>query len=143
MCGVYTTLEGRVPQRITEEQMCRVIQCVIEKATSVKEMREAILSCRDPQAEHCMLGRRHSGCSVYSWGAARDIARNFLSGGHETVGCIASCSACGGVKKEEDLQNCACMSAYYCDQSCQKDHWPQHKPGCTAVRKAKKKKQKA
>lgn len=129
-----------VYKNASEEQMCRVLQSIIEKATSVSEMRAAILGCCDPRVAIIDMGTKTGARNTRE---SKDHARNFLRGGDQRfAGYIACCSACGERKQEKKLLICVCSSTYYCDKACQKDHWPQHKPECTAIRKVKMQKDK-
>ena len=44
-----------------------------------------------------------------------------------------SCAQCGA--RGENLLQCPCRTAFYCDSTCQVSHWPLHKHHCTAVRR--------
>jgi hypothetical protein len=46
-----------------------------------------------------------------------------------TVSC-ATCSA-----RSEQLLQCPCRTAFYCDSTCQVQHWPTHKHHCTHIRR--------
>jgi hypothetical protein len=47
-----------------------------------------------------------------------------------TVSC-ANCTA-----RSDQLLQCPCRTAFYCDSTCQVEHWPTHKHSCTHTRKA-------
>lgn len=44
------------------------------------------------------------------------------------------CAYCG-LKEEEKLSQCPCMTVYYCCVEHQRSHWKQHKKECSAARK--------
>ena len=47
---------------------------------------------------------------------------------------LALCHSCGVLI---GMQRCArCRTAIYCDEDCQAAHWPAHKAGCCAAKKA-------
>merc|ERR1719506_3667441 len=49
-----------------------------------------------------------------------------------------SCFFCGAIR--DDLLKCsACLSAYFCNASCQKAGWKDHKPECNRIRKLREK----
>ena len=138
-CGTPTLKAAY--QNATEEQMCRVIQSIIDRSTSVKEMRAAILSC----SNRGVVIDIEMGTNIDTTHMARetkDHAREYLRGRVGSAVQLASCSACGEMKEEKKLQICACHNAYYCDANCQKVHWPEHKAECNATRKAASKKKK-
>ena len=52
----------------------------------------------------------------------------------DMVNGVGVCSTCG--KHDAALTCSRCSSAFYCDSSCQRTHWPAHKEPCKAVVKA-------
>ena len=51
----------------------------------------------------------------------------------KTVSMAQKCYNCG--KTKSSLKHCKCRNVSYCSVECQRLHWPQHKPTCTAIRK--------
>ena len=51
----------------------------------------------------------------------------------KTVSIGQKCYNCG--KTKSSLKHCKCRNVSYCSVECQRLHWPQHKPTCTAIRK--------
>lgn len=137
-CVLYKDTLKEAYRHATEEQMCRVVQSVVEKSTSVEEMRAAIVSYHNPRA-FSFVDRK---VKVRSDPARtlKEDARAYIRGCLDQGGYITSCKACGELKQEEKLMMCPCRGAFYCDQKCQKNHWSQHKAECVATRKSQKKK---
>lgn len=47
---------------------------------------------------------------------------------------LYKCAACGHCSPGDKLRRCSqCGRVAYCDQDCQKRHWPYHKPRCNCV----------
>lgn len=91
-----------------EEQICRVIQSIVTKSTSVKEMRAAILSCGNPSARHRDLGTipNPDGTSDHARSFIED-SRGHLQDSYQSTGFIGTCSACGDMKEEKSFAVCA------------------------------------
>lgn len=106
--GAFLNEDGAPPlhesiQNATKEQICRVVQSIITKSTSVEAMRAAILICgyRRLRFEECARSAKDEK-------RTKDIAREFLLEGKcKSTGFIAACSSCGAVKEEKLFEICA------------------------------------
>ena len=66
--------------------MCCVIQFIIAKSTSVKELRAAIIQCSNPASRHLDF---HGPGSFDKYQNEQDVAREYLqSSGHAVKECI-------------------------------------------------------
>ena len=73
--------------------------------------------------------------NMHQWGANLEHENLDGSASCEVQTEAMLCAFCQKTKKEvQNLKRCArCEKAWYCDKTCQKSHWPQHKKTCRAA----------
>lgn len=128
-------------EKYTISEAERVIQYIIGKSSSVEAMRSAILSFSNRSCRFVeeAVPSENVPNDNQKKERPKDHAREFINECFASSGgFMASCSACGAVKRETVFELCACKNAYYCNTKCQANHWPQHMDECKATRKAAK-----
>lgn len=118
----------------TEQQAILALDRARQSSSS-QSFREAILSCQNPsisasQARGNASAKKTDGTSDTD----RDTCVNTARQGGGATGESVCCSnpSCGLTEEDSgrDLMECLCHRAYYCDRSCQKAHWQEHKRTC-------------
>eukprot|EP01083_Nonionella_stella_P136530 415478_1 len=104
---------------------------------NIKEIQRKLSSAMKTKASRMTM----SGVNTYDQGLGRELKKD-----EKSYGFVRRCLACdrvgqGNPKSDDSLLMCSrCKSAFYCDRTCQRSHWKQHKRACISVVKKEKKK---